>query len=210
MHRASDPVSGRLGNSYGRNECYGKHLRTQAQEEELLEKETQLSLITDITPIGLTHCSRDRRYLFVNRAYAQLFDRTPVEIMGRPIVEIMGNEAYATILPHVERVLCGETIEYEKDVPFDGAGPRFLRVAYRPQKNGLGEVLGWFASLTDITESKRAEAALLEKVMQLHASDRRLAEIFHGMTEAFFTLDREWRFTLVNDRGQRLFRHRRD
>jgi len=61
----------------------------------------------------------------------------------------------------------------------------------------------------DITERRRAEAALQEKERQLHAADRRLAEIMQGMTEACFALDQEWRFTFVNDRGVTLFRHSR-
>jgi PAS domain S-box-containing protein len=63
---------------------------------------------------------------------------------------------------------------------------------------------------TDITELRNAELALREKEAQLHAADRRLAEIVHGMTEACFALDAEWRFTFVNDRSETLLCHRRE
>lgn len=73
-----------------------------------------------------------------------------------------------------------------------------------------GRVVRVHGSFQDITERKDVERALWEKEQLLHATDRRLAEIVQGMTEACFALDREWRFTFVNDRGQALLRHRRE
>jgi PAS domain S-box-containing protein len=57
---------------------------------------------------------------------------------------------------------------------------------------------------TDITARRDAERALREREAELHASDRRLAEIVHGMTEACFAVDSEWRFSFVNDRLESL------
>lgn len=41
-------------------------------------------------------------------------------------------------------------------------------------------------------------------------NNRLLAEIVRGMDEACFALDKEWRFTFVNDRGTTLLRHSRE
>jgi PAS domain S-box-containing protein len=61
---------------------------------------------------------------------------------------------------------------------------------------------------TDITDRRNAEHALLEKEAMIHVKDRRLAEIVHGMTEACFALDAEWRFIFVNERSETLLKHR--
>src|SRR5262249_49640269 len=106
--------------------------------------------------------SRDLRYLFVNRAYAAMLGREPREIIGRPIVEIMGADGFETIRPHIEQVLQGQNVEYEADVMFEGVGPRFLRGAYMPERDGQGEIVGWVASISDITDRKQAEIALRE------------------------------------------------
>ncbi|HEX8296456.1 MAG TPA: PAS domain S-box protein, partial [Chthoniobacteraceae bacterium] len=63
---------------------------------------------------------------------------------------------------------------------------------------------------SDITERRRVEQTLREKEAALHAADRQLAEIVHGMKEACFAVDTEWRFTFVNGRGEMLLRQSRE
>ena len=167
-------------------------------EEALREKEAQLALVTESTPVALTQCSRDRRYVFVNRAYAQIVGLAPEEIMGRPIVEIMGEAAYATILPHVEKVLRGETVDYEEEIPFKRVGPRWLRVAYSPHRNELGEVVGWVASISDITARKRAEEALRE-------NRARFEGIVGSAMDAIISVDASQRIVLFNAAAEKMF-----
>src|SRR5262249_45741926 len=140
----------------------GQFMERKRTEEALRSAEAQLRSVSEITPVMLTQCSRDLRYLFVNRAYAAMLGREPREIIGRPIVEIMGADGFETIRPHIERVLQGQNVEYEADVMFEGVGPRFLRVAYMPERDGQGEIVGWVASISDITDRKQAEIALRE------------------------------------------------
>ncbi|HEY0465384.1 MAG TPA: PAS domain S-box protein, partial [Polyangiaceae bacterium] len=63
---------------------------------------------------------------------------------------------------------------------------------------------------TDITARRNAERALHEREAELHAADRRLAEIVHGMNEAVFALDTDWRFSFVNDRVEAVLHRRRE
>ncbi|HET8947048.1 MAG TPA: PAS domain S-box protein, partial [Candidatus Polarisedimenticolia bacterium] len=105
----------------------------------------------------------DRRFVFVNRAAAESLGRAVEEIVGRPIEEVLGTEGYACIAPHVERVLQGEAVEYEAEIPSPGGGRRFMHVSYTPDLDDDGRVLGWFASAQDITERRQAEERLLER-----------------------------------------------
>ena len=125
-----------------------------------LSTETQRLLETSAT--GLTRCSRDLMYLSANAAYAKLAGIPLEQIVGRPIVEVMGEEGLAAIMPYVERVLQGERVEYETPVPFRGAIAQYLHVIYAPDKDTHDTIIGWVASVTDITERKRAENAIKE------------------------------------------------
>ena len=113
--------------------------------------------ILALTPFLLTRCSSDLRYLFISDSYAQMIGHEADDVVGRPIVEIMSEEGFQTILPYVRKVLRGERVEYEAYVDFEGVGPRFLRVIYMPERNRRGKVQGWVASIIDLSEHKRAE-----------------------------------------------------
>ncbi len=139
--------------------------------EELRAREAELEAIITQTPFMLTRCTRDLRYRFVSRAYAEMIGRTPEEVAGKPIVEIMGEEGMRTISPYIAKVLQGDYVEYENEVAFEGVGRPFLHVAYTPDWDEAGNVIGWFASIVDISERKRAEEALSE-------SEQRFREIF--------------------------------
>jgi PAS domain S-box-containing protein len=139
----------------------------EATESVLRAKEAELALITQRTPLQLSRCSKALRYVFVNRAYASFVGRPPESIIGRPIVEILGEQALAAIRPYIERVLRGEVVEYETEIPYPHPGPRFMHVVYTPDRDEGGQVIGWIASIIDVSERRRNEEALRRSEEQL-------------------------------------------
>ena len=158
-------------------------------EEALRTKETELELMVTQTPFMLTRCTRDLRYRYVSRAYADLLGRRPEQIAGKSIGEILGKEGLEKIWPYIEKVLKGQTTEYEMEVPFQGVGSYWLHSVYTPDRDAEGNVVGWFASLADVGRRKEAEALLQrskellekrvrERTRELHLANKELkAEI---------------------------------
>ena len=66
-----------------------------------------------------------------------------------------------------------------------------------PIKDETGNVVGVVMVFQDATERRRHEAALRE-------SEERHRTILESITDAFFALDRDWRFTYVNRQAEAL------
>ena len=126
----------------------------------------------------LTQCSRDLRYVFVSRAYATMLGREPADIEGKAIVEVIGEEGFTAIQPHVKRVLAGARVEYESPVRFSDVGVRLLRVVYTPDREPDGAILGWVASILDVTGERGA-----------HDAREMLASIVESSADAVITKD---------------------
>ena len=63
-------------------------------------------------------------------------------------------------MPYFEKVLQGHRVEYETEVSYRGVRPRSMHCVYTPDRDGKGNVVGWFGSIIDITPRKQAEDML--------------------------------------------------
>lgn len=139
-------------------------------------KEEELEAVLHQTPFLLTRCSRDMRYRFVSKSYAAMLGRRPEDMVGKSITENIGEEAFATILPYVEKALRGEQVEYESEIAYRGIAVRTVHVIYTPDKNEYGEVVGWVASILDVTDQKQAQERERTLLLEIeHRSNNLLA-----------------------------------
>jgi PAS domain S-box-containing protein len=129
-------------------------------QEELLRAQGDLELVANQMAAAVTRCSRDFRYLWANRRYANWLRRPLNEIVGRPILDVLGKDAFEALQRYFERVLAGEKVDYEEEVNFSGIGRRWISAAYTPTWDSDTSVNGWVAVVLDVTERKLAEATL--------------------------------------------------
>ncbi len=137
-------------------------LHERAQERDRAEAalrahEADLEAVINRTPFMLARCGRDLRYRFVSEGFARFLGRKAEEIVGKPLVEVLGADAFKRVLPMVARVLNGERVDAENEITYQGTGTRFIHVVGMPETDADGQIIGWVASMLDITERKRAE-----------------------------------------------------
>jgi len=156
-------------------------------EEELLEREAQLSLVTNHAPVLLAQLDTQLRYKFVNKPYANRYGHEPNEMVGLPLVSIIGTEAMRRAFPHIQQALAGERVEFELELPYKNPklGTRWGHVIYVPEFNLENEVVGFLAVLTDITIRKQVERELEqardEALAASRAKDEFLARLSHEL-----------------------------
>ena len=126
-------------------------------EAALRRGEERLRLVTDNAIVFLAHCDREYRLKFVNRPYAQRFGRTPDELVGKRIDELIGATAFAAFKPRIDEALGGRRVEFEMEIPYERFGRRWMRVIHEPEREADGQVIGIVAVITDVTARKQAE-----------------------------------------------------
>ena len=159
-------------------------------EASLREKEAELENIIYRTPFMLIRLGRDLRYRFISHAYLEMTGRRPEQVVGRRLPDVLGDKDFQAIRPHIEKVLQGNRVEFEREVNYQGVGKRFLHVIYTPEKDDSGTVTGWIASMLDITERKRAEeeqkrAAEAEQILirELQHRTNNLLAVIQGIAQ---------------------------
>ncbi len=145
-----------------------------------------------------------------NAGAESMFGFAAGEIVGRSISIIIPSDRRDEEEQILSKIRRGESVEHFETVRQTKGGEGIaVSVTVSPIKDGQGRVVGASKVVRNITERRKVENELRTKEAQLHAADRRLAEILHGMTEACFALDDAWRFTFVNDQSETLLRHKR-
>jgi two-component system, cell cycle sensor histidine kinase and response regulator CckA len=139
--------------------------------------QAELELIADTAPAYIVRCDVERRFTFVNRAYAERFGLAPDQVVGKYVWDVLGERGYASIEHHIDAVLAGNRVEFEQEIPYETLGRRWIHCAYAPHHGPDGDVEGLVGVITDISERKRAETALGETSTRLE-----LAQSAAGIT----------------------------
>jgi PAS domain S-box-containing protein len=118
--------------------------------------------LADLLPVMTVFFDRDLVYRFVNKPYAEWFERPRSEILGRTMGEVIGEGAAATRRPMLDAALAGERQFFAIDYLHPTRGAVAVQTEYVPWVGPAGTVDGVVAVITDVTEQRAAERALRE------------------------------------------------
>jgi PAS domain S-box-containing protein len=129
-------------------------------------------LVSNSLPTLISYVDRNYRYHSCNRAYTDWFGLTRTEVIGRTMQEVLGDEAWQGLKPHVEDALRGQVVEFEIEAKYHRGGTRWIHVVYTPHRDTEGSVQGMVVLVTDISQRKRAEQELqkAQEELRKHAA----------------------------------------
>lgn len=106
-----------------------------------------------------------------NEAYVDFFGKSPEEMRGTHIRDLLGPELYAKNLPYIEGALRGEKQLFDREIPTPAGEVRYTQASYIPDVVD-GEVRGFFVLVTDITERRQIEEEMAHSRARLADAER--------------------------------------
>jgi PAS domain S-box-containing protein len=157
-----------------------------------------------------------RRIVYVNEAFTRMTGYAPEEVIGRTarILQGPGTDPETTrrigaALGRREPVRA-ELLNYCRD-----GTPFWVEISVSPVLDEEGRVVQWTSVQRDTTARREAEETALRLASETAArteearARREIETILESVTDGFFAVDREWRFTYVNREAERLLRRPR-
>jgi PAS domain S-box-containing protein len=176
-----------------------------ATERALAASEAILRVAFDNAPIGMILISPDQRTLQVNRALCEMLGYTVDELLATSFWAFTHPEDIDAnrILTH--RALSGEIDRYamEKRYLHRDGHIIWAHLSGSLTRDVTGQPLYFISQIQEITDRKAAEVERTET----HHHTRQVLE---RITDGFYALDREFRFTYVNDAAERMLGRTRE
>ena len=160
-----------------------------AAEPALLASE-EFHNLADSLPQFICYVDSQQRYRFNNRRYRDFFKQDSVSLTGQHIRDVLGEPAYQGVRDNVEQALVGSRLSCLEKAPMNGRAAYF-EANYTPDVGPEGVVRGFFASITEVTESYEAHRQLedtLRQAQKLEALGARAGGIVHDFNNILTTV----------------------
>jgi PAS domain S-box-containing protein len=129
-------------------------------DKELLEARKYIDGITDAAPQLLYYVDKDYIYRFANKAFEKWYGESLSLFINNPVKFSYSEESYMAVLPYMRSALSGEFCSYEMEIHDRHGQSFYVSATYTPEYSSDGEVMGFFASVEDLSLAKSAEKEL--------------------------------------------------
>lgn len=181
--------------------------------DELSESEERFRQITEHLDqvVWLGEPDLSVRY-YVNPAYERIWGRSTRSLYEHPRspLEAVHPEDRDRVEREIAKLQRGAEYDLEYRIVRPDGEVRWVRSRAYPIRNIRGEVYRVAGIMEDITKQKEIEAERQRLLEEAREARDEVATIVDSITDAFFTLDREWRFTYLNPQAEALLRRSRE
>jgi diguanylate cyclase (GGDEF)-like protein/PAS domain S-box-containing protein len=141
-------------------------------EQALRENEYRLRKMLDSVPARISYWNRELLNEFANSGYEEWFGFTPEQMLGRHFRDVIGEDRYQANQSHIDAVLRGEPQLFEREFTDTRGIVHYAQISYTPDISG-GQIRGFVAQVTDITQRRQSE-------QELHESEQRFRNVLEN------------------------------
>ena len=159
-----------------------------------------MGLLVDRVPTMLAYWDRQLICRFANRAYETWFGAKPEDLLGTTVQSLLGPKIFALNEPYMRKALAGERQVFERLIPGPDGVERHSLAEYIPDVVD-GEVRGFLVQVTNVTELKQTQAALIREAQlrgEIEDYAAKLEALLSERTEMLHVLAHEVRQPLNN------------
>ena len=161
--------------------------RAEVSATALSERESFVKNITDAMPGLVSYWDHDLRCRFANKAYWAWYGKQPDTMIGRTLLELMGEHFYSRNEAHIRSALAGKMQTFEATLNKAEGGICFTLTNCIPDVDAQGMVIGCFVLVSDVSHIKSAEREL-----------RLAASVFESTIEGIMVTDAQGIILSVN------------
>ncbi|MBK1689641.1 hybrid sensor histidine kinase/response regulator [Rubrivivax gelatinosus] len=137
-----------------------------AERDALAERERFMRAIADALPGMVGYWDADLRCRFANVAYLKWFGRTPEQMLGIRMQDLLGEELFRVNERYIRGALAGEEQRFQRTLTRADGSIGYTLASYIPDRVD-GRVRGFNVIVADISDVKRAELELERVNVQL-------------------------------------------
>ena len=149
--------------------------RKQAEEALRKSEKKYRELVENISDV-IYSIDTDGLMTYISPAVESIFGYSPSEIIGKPLIEFIYKKDLPRTGQGFEETLSGHIQQNEYRILSKSGEIRWILTSSKPTSVG-SHVIGIKGMLTDITDRKQAQIALLEKEQKLEQQAQRLEEV---------------------------------
>lgn len=162
----------------------------------LKESEQRFKALFESNPDVVIFENREGIIIDVNPTALDYFGLEKEEAINRPLAEFLPAAAISVCDESLQNALKGSQIKFNLEIEFKKLGQRIFDVTKIPVELN-NAIVGVYTIARDVTAITTSHNIIRQQAKKLNT-------IFESITDAFFTLDRDWNFTYINSESDRL------
>lgn len=158
---------------------------------QIQESRSRFEKILNNLPQFVSYVNKDLVYTFANKTYEVKFNLPLNGMIGKKLIDVIGEKAFNKTIKYIERVFRGEQIKYMEKLKYQNGEDLFIEGRLIPDYSN-GEVVGYYGVLTDLTDIYNSRDAVAK-------SEEKYRLLFENSSLGIFHTDKDGLITQYND-----------